>query len=152
MESTDPAYWKEVRASVEYANAHGVEIGGYNLIAASLTGKGFDTIDPATGTPSGSTCFASGWNRELLEQFLRFIKATGLSMVELDGSYAGTPCGSKDHDHYNVRRHLFPSRSCRYKRVGKKLANLVYAYSSAHNSDDVMITIYVGRRQRPETV
>ena len=23
-------------------------------------------------------------------------------MVELDGSYAGTPCGSKDHDHYNA--------------------------------------------------
>jgi hypothetical protein len=40
--------------------AHGVEIGGYDLIALSLTGKGFDAINPVTHQSAGSTCFASG--------------------------------------------------------------------------------------------
>ena len=39
LESSDPQYWTEVKASVDYANAHGIEIGGYDLIALSLTGK-----------------------------------------------------------------------------------------------------------------
>ena len=73
LESTDPAYWAEIKSSVDYANSHGVEIGGYDLIALSRTGTGYDAIDPATGQSAGSTCFASGWNRGLLEQVLRFI-------------------------------------------------------------------------------
>jgi hypothetical protein len=36
----------QVKSSVDYANSHGVEIGGYDLIALSLTGKGFDAINP----------------------------------------------------------------------------------------------------------
>jgi hypothetical protein len=99
LESTDPKYWAQVKASVSYANAHGVEIGGYDLIALSLTGKGYDAIDPATGKSAGSTCFASGWNRGLLKQVMTFIEHTGISMVETDGPYGGTPCGSTDHDH-----------------------------------------------------
>lgn len=51
---------------------------------------------------SGSTCFASGWNRGLLAHYLSFINTTGLSMVELDGAYAGTVCGATDHDHYGA--------------------------------------------------
>ena len=102
LESTDPVYQAEIKASVQYANAHGVEIGGYDLIALSLTGKGFDAIDPRTHASAGSTCFASEWNRGLLKQVLSFIDATGLSMVETDGPYGGTPCGSPDHDHYGA--------------------------------------------------
>ena len=102
LESTDPTYQAEIKASVEYANAHGVEIGGYDLISLSLTGKGYDAIDPATNKSAGSTCFASGWNRGLLKQVMSFIDATGLSMVETDGPFGGTPCGSHDHDHYGA--------------------------------------------------
>ena len=102
LESTDPVYWAQVKASVAYANARGVEIGGYDLIALSLTGKGYDAIDPATGGSAGSTCFASGWNRGLLKQVMSFIEHTGLSMVETDGPYGGTPCGATDHDHYGA--------------------------------------------------
>ena len=87
LESTDPAYWAEVKASIDYANSYGVEIGGYDLIALSLTGKGYDAIDPATNKSAGSTCFASGWNRGLLKQVMSFIEHTGLSMVETDGPF-----------------------------------------------------------------
>lgn len=38
----------------------------------------------------------------LLEQVLRFIEHTGLSMVETDGPYGGTACGAEDHDHYGA--------------------------------------------------
>ena len=103
IESTDPAYWREVQTSVAYANARGIEIGGYDLIALSRTGTGFDAIDPATGNSAGSTCFASGWNRGLLATVLHFINVTGISMIETDGPYGGTPCGSVDHDHYGAK-------------------------------------------------
>ena len=38
LESTDPLYWAEVKGSISYANAHGVEVGGYDLIALSRSG------------------------------------------------------------------------------------------------------------------
>jgi len=102
LESTDPIYWAEVEGSISYANAHGVEVGGYDLIALSRSGAGYDAIDPATGKSVGSTCFASGWNRGLLAQAERFMDHTGLSMLETDGPYGGYACGSTDHDHYGA--------------------------------------------------
>ena len=105
IESDNHTYWAEVKASVSYANANGVEVGGYDLIALSRTGSiYFDVIDPLTNQSlvPGSTCFASGWNRGLLAKVLHFMDVTGLSMIETDGPFGGTPCGATDHDHYGA--------------------------------------------------
>eukprot|EP00040_Diaphanoeca_grandis_P017630 m.92314 g.92314 ORF g.92314 m.92314 type:complete len:970 (+) comp26538_c0_seq3:131-3040(+) len=102
LENESPEYVAGIKASVAYANAHGIEVGGYDLIALSRGGTGYDTINPLTGQPSGSACFASNWNLELLNKTLTFIAETGLSMVETDGPYGGTPCGSTSHNHYDA--------------------------------------------------
>ena len=123
LESTDPAYWAEVKGSIDYANAHGVEIGGYDLIALSRSGTGYDAIDPATGKATGSTCFASGWNRGLLTQVERFISYTGLSMLETDGPYGGYACGSTDHDHYGAEDSVqkqWENQAAFYARMRKR--------------------------------
>ena len=51
-----PRYVAGIKASVAYANAHGIEVGGYDLIALSRGGTGYDTIDPLTGKCVSCIC------------------------------------------------------------------------------------------------
>ena len=39
---------------------------------------------------------------DALKQVVDFLAFTGMSMVETDGPFGGTPCGAKDHDHYDA--------------------------------------------------
>jgi hypothetical protein len=57
-------------------------------------------IDPSTGKPRDSACFASGWYDYLLNRTLTFMDRTNLSMVESDGPYPGYPCASRSHSHH----------------------------------------------------
>ena len=100
LENTDPAYLKQMAESITYANSKGVEVGGYDLIADTRSGTGYDTIDPTTGQSSGNACFASKWAEILGGKVESFINSTGLSMLETDGPYAGQPCAAQDHEHH----------------------------------------------------
>jgi len=100
LENTDRAYLKQMATSIGYANSKGIEIGGYDLIADTRSGTGYDTIDPDTGESSGSACFASRWAEILGGRVETFMNATGLSMLETDGPYDGRPCASTEHEHH----------------------------------------------------
>ena len=100
LESADPAYLASIKASVAYANARGVEVGGYDLIGwtrdPGAINASWSCVDPHTGKNTGNAFWGTGWATWLQERILAFKDATGLSMVELDGPYAGYECASAD--------------------------------------------------------
>jgi hypothetical protein len=102
IESADPAYLASIKASVAYANARGVEVGGYDLIGwtrdPGAINASWSCVDPTTGKNTGNAFWGTGWSTWLQERILAFKDATGLSMVELDGPYAGYECASADPD------------------------------------------------------
>ena len=59
-------------------------------------GRGWSALTPG-GADSGDACFASGWERFLLDSILSFAADTNLSMVETDGPYAGYSCSNASH-------------------------------------------------------
>jgi hypothetical protein len=110
-ESTDPNYISQIKAQIAYANANGIEVGGYDLIVLERgTGYGgnvglqWDTMVPTspsdpTLVPGLDACIASGWY-DKLSNFTQSWIANGLSMVETDGPYGGEPCYSTNHSYH----------------------------------------------------
>ena len=102
FESADPAYLKEMKEIISYANSKGIEVGGYDLIVwgrHNVPNK-WQSINPVTSEVNHEACLASGWYDHLLGRLLAFIRETGLSNVETDGPYAGHPCGSGNHSYH----------------------------------------------------
>jgi hypothetical protein len=100
LESTDAAYIARVKSDVTYCRARGVEVGGYDLIAWTRDpGRGWAALD-ASGGDSGNGCFASGWADFFTGAALAFANATGVSVYETDGPYAGYGCSSTAHTHH----------------------------------------------------
>ena len=101
IENNGSAYLAQMKSDIAYANEHGIEVGGYDLISLTRdVGPEWDEIDPATGKADGNACFASGWYDHLSELVFNFVQVTGLSAIETDGPYAGTPCASTTHSHH----------------------------------------------------
>ncbi len=101
MESSDEQYIERIASDIAYANSKGIEVGGYDLIAWTRTVQAeWMAIDPSTGKPRDSACFASGWYDYLLNRTLTFIDRTGLIMLETDGPYPGYSCASTNHSHH----------------------------------------------------
>jgi hypothetical protein len=104
-ENDDPAYVAQVRDLADYAHARGVELGGYSLLASRRIDDEQDTINPTTGRPGGavfghSPCLCSQWGRQYFARLQAFFAATGLDVLEHDGSYPGDWCASTRHpDH-----------------------------------------------------
>ena len=109
LESTNPAYIKQLTSDIAYAKSKGIEVGGYDLIA--LTRKvqeNWMAIDATSNSSVGSACFASGWYDHLLNQVMLFLDQTGLSMVETDGPYGGYSCASETHKyHHDVHDSIY---------------------------------------------
>jgi hypothetical protein len=102
IENEDPAYVAGIRKLVDYGRAKGVELGGYSLLASRKIGPEDDAINPKTGAPGGaifgdSPCLGSRWGGEYFRKLTQFIDATGLGVLEHDGSYPGDVCASKSH-------------------------------------------------------
>ena len=57
LENDDPTYLATMKSSIAYANAHGIEVGGYDLISDSRGGTGYDAINP-DGSHQSNACFA----------------------------------------------------------------------------------------------
>ena len=100
VESRDAAYVASVRADVAYAASKGIEVGAYDLIGWTRNpgniNASWSCRDPVTGKETGNAFWGVGWSSFLLEQLLWFKNATGISMVETDGPYAGYECKSDD--------------------------------------------------------
>jgi hypothetical protein len=85
---------------VEYAKARGIEVGAYDLIG--WTRNPGEKWMAKSGLKDGAgACWASGWADFLLNRTLTMKRATGLSMVETDGPYAGYSCTAEDHVHHH---------------------------------------------------
>ncbi len=102
MEKDDAAYAAQIKALVDYGRAKGVELGGYSLLASRKVGDADEVINPATGKTGGaifgnSPCLGSRWGAEYFRKLKSFIDATGLGVLEHDGSYPGDACASKSH-------------------------------------------------------
>ena len=108
-ESQDPAYIARMKADVDYAHSKGIEIGGYTLTGSRDAGKGNnviadDVVNPKTGKKGAvfgqSPCLASSWSDGYYVRMLHFFEATGMDILEDDGSYPGDLCASTEHAHH----------------------------------------------------
>ena len=102
MENEDPAYIAQIKDLVDYAHARGVQLGGYSLLASRHISDEDDVINPDTGKPGGaifghSPCLGSAWGQAYFRKIRNFIEATGLDLLEHDGSYPGDLCASTTH-------------------------------------------------------
>ncbi len=102
MENTDPAYLARVKADVDYAHAHGLEVGAYSLFSSRRIDDANDVINPQTGRPGGAIfgnapCLGSRWGIAYLDKLKTFIAQTGLDLLEHDGPYPGDVCASTNH-------------------------------------------------------
>lgn len=97
IESYNATYRAEFATDVQYCNARGIEVGGYDLIGWTRDpGNGWSTLNP-DGSDSGDACFASGWEEYLSNAFFSFANSTGITVVETDGPYAGYSCSNASH-------------------------------------------------------
>ncbi|MBL0157829.1 MAG: alpha-galactosidase [Bryobacterales bacterium] len=101
-ENEDPAYLDQLRQLVQYGRAKGIELGGYSLLASRKISPEHDAINPATGKPGGaifgeSPCLASAWGLEYFRKLRQLYEATGMTVLEHDGSYPGDVCASTQH-------------------------------------------------------
>ena len=100
LESEDAAYAERVAGDVAYCRGKGVEVGGYDLIGWTRDpGRGWAALD-AEGRDTGNACFASGWADFFTQRALSFAAATGVSVYETDGPYAGYSCSNASHEHH----------------------------------------------------
>jgi len=132
MENEDPSYIARIKADVDYAHSRGVELGGYSLLSSRRIDDATDVIDPATGRPGGAVfghapCLMSDWGDLYFQKLERFLDATGLDILEHDGSYPGDVCASTAHPGH---RDLQDSQWRQWERItrfyGRALANGVY--------------------------
>lgn len=92
-----------LRALVDYAHGKGVALGGYSLLASRSIDAANDVVNPATGKPGGfarfgnSPCLGSEWGVRYFGKVRRLFEATGLDVLEHDGSYPGDACASTTH-------------------------------------------------------
>jgi protein-S-isoprenylcysteine O-methyltransferase Ste14 len=102
IENTDPAYiahWKEL---TDYAHSKGIELGGYSLLSSRRIDDANDVVNPATGKTGGvihgnAPCLGSEWGRKYMDKLYNWYKATGMNLLEHDGSYPGHICASTAH-------------------------------------------------------
>jgi hypothetical protein len=119
MESADPGYATRYRELADYARGKGVELGGYSLLASRRVSDEDDCINPKTGKPGGMTfgdspCLGSRWGESYFRNVDRFLRESGFSLLEHDGSYPGDVCASTAHPGH---RGLEDSQWTQWKRI-----------------------------------
>jgi hypothetical protein len=103
MESGDPAYYAQMKELTDYAHSKHIALGGYSLLASRAIDDATDVINPLTGKRGGfarfsySPCLGSEWGYEYFRKITELYQASGLDMIEHDGSYPGDFCASVHH-------------------------------------------------------
>lgn len=119
MEDTSPATIAKYRALNDYAEANGLRLGGYSLLASRRIDDENDVINPTTGKIGGaifgnSPCLCSKWGIGYFERVQKFLEGTGFRVLEHDGSYPGDVCASTKHPGH---RDLSDSQWKQYARI-----------------------------------
>jgi hypothetical protein len=105
MEDTSLENLAKIGELISYSRAHGIEVGGYDLIAEkapTASEEEFAVVNTDTNASTGALCFASGWRRQITDRVLTWVNNQSLTAIETDGPYGGAVCGSHDHDHYGA--------------------------------------------------
>jgi hypothetical protein len=103
IENTDPMYLASLKDLADYAHTKSIALGGYSLLASRSIDAANDVINPATGKPGGfatfgnSPCLGSAWGQTYFRKLYNFYEATGMDVLEHDGSYPGDACASTTH-------------------------------------------------------
>jgi hypothetical protein len=103
MENNSPQYHARLKQLADYAHSKNVSLGGYSLLASRAINEATDVINPRTGKRGGfarfgnSPCLGSDWGTEYFKKIKTMYAATGLDVIEHDGSYPGDFCASKTH-------------------------------------------------------
>jgi hypothetical protein len=102
VEDRAPENLARAQELVAYARERNVELGTYSLLASRSVSKEHDVLDRATQQPGkayfgNSPCLGSTWGREYFEQLRSFYAASGMRVLEHDGSYPGDTCASTAH-------------------------------------------------------
>jgi hypothetical protein len=103
IENASPEYLAEMKSAADYAHQNGIAIGGYSLLASRSIDAENDVVNPATGKPGGfatfdnSPCIGSKWGADYFAKLYAFFEATGMDVLEHDGSYPGDACASTTH-------------------------------------------------------
>ncbi|WP_225444113.1 NPCBM/NEW2 domain-containing protein [Echinicola arenosa] len=106
MEDESEENYRKFRELREYANAKGIELGGYSLLSSRWISEEVDVINPETGKRGGmifgsSPCLSSEWGYDYFRKIKKFFNQTGMQVFENDGSYPGNVCASTSHAHHN---------------------------------------------------
>ncbi len=106
MEDESEKNYKKFRELRKYANAKGIELGGYSLLSSRWISDEVDVINPKTGKRGGmifgsSPCLCSEWGYDYFRKVKKFFNETGMQVFENDGSYPGNVCASTKHAHHN---------------------------------------------------
>jgi len=113
MEDRSDANLRKFKEFREYANAKGVELGGYSLLASRSIDKENDVVNPKPIFGS-SPCLESKWGQAYFATVQRFFDETGFNLLEHDGSYPGDTCASTVHPGH---RGLEDSQWNQYRRI-----------------------------------
>jgi hypothetical protein len=85
LESDDPKYLAKVKANVEMAKLHGVEVGAYDLIGWTRNSNGAVPGSMALASDGHSlgsgACWASSYADYLMHAVSRMVNMTGLSNI-----------------------------------------------------------------------
>ena len=83
----------------DYAEKHGVELGGYSLLASRTIDAANDVVMGEGESPTfgHSPCIGSAWGKNYFANLYDFYPATGFDLLEHDGSYPGDTCRSTTH-------------------------------------------------------
>jgi hypothetical protein len=96
MEDTSPATIAKFKELADYARSKNIELGGYSLLASRSIGLDTDVVNPKPAF-GASPCLMSQWGNDYFHNLQHFIKDTGFTMLEHDGSYPGDTCASTKH-------------------------------------------------------
>ncbi|MCE9546833.1 MAG: hypothetical protein K8T25_15245 [Planctomycetia bacterium] len=97
FESTDPKYRAVYKDLAAEAKAKGIALGGYSLLASRSSG---DPKQDTYGAPAFydvMPCLGAAWGQRYLRNIGEFLRESGLTVFENDGSYPGDFCAATDH-------------------------------------------------------
>lgn len=94
LESNDPAYFSKVKANVDKARAHGIEVGAYDLIGWSRNSNGAVpgsmALAPDGHTLAAGACWASDWRDYLTDHVNRMVRERQRTFG-IDGGFPNYP-------------------------------------------------------------
>ena len=97
FEDTDPKYLETYKELAAEAQAKGVVLGGYSLLASRGAADAKDNCQGEPATYGVMPCLGSKWGQWYLGQLRHFLGDAGLGVLEHDGSYPGDRCSATNH-------------------------------------------------------